>query len=119
MYNKRIFNIIMDCPACKTSVEITYYFCPSCGKQLRDRPLSTSFWQQLKVYIVSFLFPPFGLWSAFRYLTQKGIGTKIIGAIATSLTVIAIIIVTYEILTFSDIINQILPQLMQLSQMNI
>lgn len=109
----------MSCPSCNSSVEPGYYFCPACGKQLRARQLSTSFWQQLKVYFVSFFLPPFGLWSAFRYLTQRGIGSKVAGVISTSLTVLAIVMVTYEVLTFSELFNLIIPQLMQLNQLNI
>lgn len=107
----------MVCPKCKAAVDASFYFCPNCGQQLRDKPLATSFGKQLAVYFTSFFFPPFGLWSAFRYLTQKGAGSKIIGVLATALTVVSLVGVTYEILLLNDLMAQVLPLLSGFSQM--
>ena len=108
----------MVCPKCKAAVSDTFFFCPVCGKQLRDRPLATSFGKQLSLYFVSLFFPPFGLWSAFRYLTQKGVGSTIIGLIATCLTIGALVAVTYEVLLLKDLMDQVLPLLNTFNQMS-
>lgn len=58
-----------------------------CGKKLRKVPRSTSAGSQIKIYLISILFPPFGLVPGFIYLFQKGIKAKIIGLTAILLTI--------------------------------
>jgi hypothetical protein len=69
------------------------------------------------VYFVNFFFPPFGLWSAFKYLVQDGAGAKAVGGIATLLTIIALVFLTYETLKMIEILNQLAPLLMNSNQM--
>src|SRR5438552_17873142 len=83
------------CPSCKTLTYAVYFFCPTCGKQLRAKPLSTSIGKQIGIYLLSFFVPPFGLWPAFKYLTQKEMKAKIVGLVAIILTILSLVITTY------------------------
>jgi hypothetical protein len=80
------------CPACQAPVAETAYFCPNCGKVLREKPPSTSIWKQIVVYAVSLFAPPFGLWYAWKYLRQPEKISKYIGLTAIILTVISVVI---------------------------
>lgn len=80
------------CPSCKTEVSILDFFCPVCGKKLKEKPLSTSISKQIFIYLLSTLLPPLGLWPAIKYLRQGDNKSKKIGIIAIVLTIISIII---------------------------
>ena len=99
---------IQTCPSCKTPVSPEFYFCPMCGKKLREKPLSTGFGRQVSVYLISFFFPPFGLGSAFNYLRQPGGTPKLIGIIAILLTIFSLVLATYQ---FMEIFSMISPLL--------
>lgn len=83
------------CPFCKATIYADYFYCPQCGKQVRKKALSVGIWQQISIYLVSILFPPFGLIPALRYLTSFGTKAKIIGGIALILSILSIMLVTY------------------------
>lgn len=80
------------CPHCKSNVSLLDFFCPTCGKKLKEKPLSTSWSKQLLVYLLSALLPPLGLWPAIKYLRQPDQKSKKIGTAAIILTVLSIIL---------------------------
>lgn len=92
------------CNSCHFPILETYYFCPNCGKKIKEPPLSTSLGKQIGVYLLSILLPPFGLFHAIKYLSQPNPKAKIIGMVATILTIGSIIA---SILVTIDIINQL------------
>lgn len=80
------------CKDCKTISPNTYFFCPNCGKKLKDKPLSTSLGRQIIIYLISFFLPPFGLPQGIKYLRQDSSKEKTIGIVVILLTIISIII---------------------------
>ncbi len=84
----------------------TDYFCPHCSKKIRDKPLSASFGSQIKIYLISFLLPPLGLWPAFKYLRQPDQKFKTIGAVAIALTFASILISALFIIRGINQINE-------------
>ena len=79
------------CEVCHTPLQETWYFCPNCGKKIKEAPPSTSLSKQIGVYALSFFLPPLGLWPGFRYLHRTDQKSKTIGMIAIALTVISLI----------------------------
>jgi uncharacterized membrane protein YqaE (UPF0057 family) len=77
------------CHYCGKSILLSDYFCPNCGKRLKDKPLSTSILRQIFVYLLSFFLPPLGLWPAVKYLKQADDKSRMIGFIAVTLTIIS------------------------------
>ena len=95
------------CPFCSKPVTPTDYFCPSCGRKIQEKPLSTSVLTQIWIYCVSFFLPPLGLWPGFKYLRQKDQKHKTIGVIAIVLTFSSILITAYLVI---NVINQVNDQ---------
>jgi membrane-associated HD superfamily phosphohydrolase len=78
------------CPDCKQKVSETDVFCSHCGKQLSfDQPLSGL--QKFKIYAVSFLLAPFGLYWFFKYYREGGEEKKMIAKRVLIITVVAIV----------------------------
>lgn len=80
------------CDFCHTTNPAAFFFCPNCGKVLRQKPLSTSIPKQAWVYFVALFFPPFGIFSGIKYLRQKTTAEKTIGIAAIILTLISLLI---------------------------
>lgn len=85
----------LTCPYCRKNISTTDYFCPGCGKKLKDKPLSTTFARQLVIYLISLFLPPLGLWPAISYLRQRDETAKKIGIAALFLTIISIVITSW------------------------
>ena len=98
------------CPGCKQLIVVSDYFCPNCGKKIKDKPQSTSIPRQIFVYLLSFLLPPLGLWPAVKYLKQKEEKSRMIGFVAIILTVISIAITVWLSVGFMNVFNQQLNQ---------
>lgn len=97
---------MLICPQCKKDILPSDYFCPDCGKKLKDKPPSTTFLRQLIVYAISFFLPPFGLWPAIRYLKQQDGKSKKIGLAALFLTIISILLTVWLTASFMNSFNR-------------
>lgn len=93
------------CPYCFHTLSGGDYFCPFCGKQIKEKPVDTSVMKQVSVYLVSLLLPPAGLWPAFKYLKTNDPKAKKIGMICIGLTIISILLSVYFLSAFVNTIN--------------
>jgi len=100
----------LTCSKCKQNVLAAYYFCPNCGKKLKERPQPTTVLRQIFVYLLSFFLPPLGLWPAVKYLRQKDGKSRLIGIVAVVLTLISITISIWLYVGFIDNFNKQLNQ---------
>src|SRR5690242_929995 len=98
------------CPGCAQTIPADAYFCPNCGKELREKALTVSRGKQIGVYLVSFFLPPFGLYPAIKYIRQPDPQVKLIGWVALVLTILSFIIsfvVVGKVMgTYSQLLNQ-------------
>lgn len=94
------------CLYCGNSIALADYFCPHCGKKLREQPLSTHFTRQVYIYLLSLLLPPLGLWPAIKYLRQQDEKAKKIGLVALVLTIISLLVAIWLTMGFINSINQ-------------
>lgn len=85
------------CPQCHLPVAPDAYFCPNCGKELRSKPLSTSFLMQAWIYAFSIVLPMLAFlalsyWPAIKYLRSPDEKAKQIGIVAMILMILSTII---------------------------
>lgn len=79
-----------QCKKCGGEISANDYFCPHCGAKLKTPPYPTTAWSQIKAYLVSVFFPPFGLWYVYRYFRNGDGKSKKIAVVAAILTVASI-----------------------------
>ena len=107
---KRITINMMDdqlnCRYCGKSILASDYFCPNCGKKLKEKILSTTIGRQIFIYLLSFLLPPLGLWPAIKYLKQKDEKSRMIGFVAIGITIISLVITIWLSVNFMNTLNQ-------------
>ncbi|OGK13969.1 hypothetical protein A3A93_04975 [Candidatus Roizmanbacteria bacterium RIFCSPLOWO2_01_FULL_38_12] len=96
------------CPKCHSLVRPTDYFCYNCGTNLKPKPLNTSIFMQLVLYVGSVVLVPFGIIWGWRYLRQPFTKSKIVGSITIIITIISTIIITiYSINLINDVQRQV------------
>ena len=98
------------CPFCSSPVDSTAFFCPTCGKNVKEKPLATGIWTQLGVYAVSILLPPQFIGWTIKYLKSSDPTAKRIGIISLVLTIVAIGIAIWLSLALSKSITQQMNQ---------
>lgn len=96
------------CKSCKNPVSSTYFFCPYCGSQLRQPPLSISLGKQIGVYFLAIFFPLFSIVPGIRYLGQSDSSSKAIGVVTLLLAGISILLNVYAIIYIGDYFKQLL-----------
>ena len=102
------------CPTCHFAVAESYYFCPNCGKKLKEVPPETTITKQITLYLISFFLPPFGLMPGIKYLRQSDEKSRKIGMISLVLTALSIIItVWYTVKLTQGITSQLNGQMNQ------
>lgn len=107
----------VSCPSCQYPILGTNYFCPNCGKKLKDPPVKTGLGNQIGIYLVSILLPPMGLWPGIKYLRQNDKKAKIIGSIAIVITVLSLVVSTVATINFvNQINNSVNTQMQQLQR---
>jgi small-conductance mechanosensitive channel len=104
------------CVYCKGNISLSDYFCPNCGKKLKEKPLSTTFLKQLLIYFISFFLPPLGIWPAIKYLRQSDEKSKRIGLAALLLTIISIVITGWLTINLINSLNRELGNQLNLYQ---
>lgn len=104
----------ISCASCHTLLLESYYFCPNCGKKVKEPPVSTTFGKQLFIYVISIFFPPFGLWPGVTYLLDKNEKAKMIGIIAIILTILSTIITTWLVYTTMIQVQTLLQSQLQM-----
>lgn len=76
-----------------------------CGKNIKEETLPIPLGSQIATYIISFLFPPIGLWPGVKYLTGKKPNGKKVGIIALIITIIATIFLVIATIQISNKIS--------------
>ncbi len=76
------------CPQCHQPVLPEYYFCPNCGKNLEEKPLSTTVGAQIWLYTFSLILMPmtcyliYSKWQGWKYFKSDDPKAKDIGLIS-------------------------------------
>lgn len=83
------------CKSCHNPLSSTYFFCPYCGRKVKEPPPSTSFGKQLGLYLFAVLVPPFGLIPGIKYMNQPDDKSKVIGLITILLTAFSLMAAIY------------------------
>ncbi len=94
------------CPACHQPVKPEFYFCPNCGKNLQEPPLSVSVGAQTGLYFMSIITPPMcfltiGAWHGMQYLKSADLRAKQIGIIAVVLMVVSTVVTVWLVYAFT------------------
>ena len=99
------------CPVCQFKIQSDWFFCPNCGKGLKEKPLVISIGKQIIIYLVSFFLTPLGLGWGLKYVRSTDKKVKTIGIISIVLTVLSIILISMVFKSFIDQYSKVLNNL--------
>lgn len=99
------------CPACQFKIQNEWFFCPNCGRNLKEKAPDVTFTKQILIYFVSFFFTPLGLGWGLKYVRSTDKKVKTVGIISIVLTILSIILVSMVFKGFIDQYSKILNNL--------
>ncbi len=106
-------DISPNCPVCQFKIQEDWFFCPNCGRNLKEKVPKISIAKQILIYFVSFFLTPLGLGWGLKYVKSTDKQVKTIGIISITLTVLSIILISMAFKGFIDqyikLINNIVP----------
>lgn len=81
------------CPFCNNKIDPTAIFCPNCGKKLPERnaPLTTG--KKIKIYLLSVLLAPFGLYWFFKFFKNENPENRKTALCSLYITIFMIIVI--------------------------
>ena len=82
------------CPFCTKEIIPTDTFCSSCGNKLPEEDIAFSKTQRIKIYLVSIVVAPFGLYWFFKYFKNNNADKRKTAFVAFYLTIVTLFVVT-------------------------
>ena len=80
------------CPQCHQTISPEWYFCANCGKNLKEKPPSTTWLAQTSLYLLSIFLPPLGLWPGMKYVRSSYPPARRVGIIIIVLTAVSLVV---------------------------
>ncbi len=100
------------CKFCKSPTQESFYFCPNCGKKIKEPPFKFSLAKAITVIVAAFLIPPFGIIPGVKYFLKDDRRAQFVGLITIAVTILAtglMIIVTSRVLNYyKDAYDQVM-----------
>ena len=87
------------CPKCEFPIIPPFYFCPNCGKKIKDPPFKVNFAKIAGLLLISVLLPPLGFWPGIKLLLNSDRRAQGIGILAIALTVISLVVTVWYSIT--------------------
>ena len=95
------------CPSCHKEIKQEDTFCSHCGTQIStSKPISKA--QKIKVYVLSFLLAPFGLYWFFKYRNEEDPEKKLVAKRVLWITIAAVIFVIATSITAANSYNKLI-----------
>jgi predicted nucleic acid-binding Zn ribbon protein len=106
------------CKYCNNAVTESDFYCPKCGKKIKEKPASLSPLSLIWLLILSVLLPPLGIGVTIRYMKDSDERARTIGWISLLITIVSIVVmVVLSFSVFKNLNDQINGQLNGFSQM--
>jgi len=96
------------CKKCQSVVGDNFYFCPNCGKKLKEPPFKFSLSNTVGNTLVSILLPPLGFLPGIKHLLMHDQKAKILGLLYITLTIIATVITIKIMVDYFNNLNKML-----------
>ncbi len=104
------------CKYCKAPTNDSFYFCPNCGKKLKEPPYKFSWGKTIVIILESIFLPPLGIIPGIRHLLKNDTKAQAIGLLALGLTFISTGIAIIYSINLINSLQQNYSQILQMQQ---
>ena len=105
------------CKYCKNPVVETFYFCPNCGKKIKEPPFKFSLAKAITIIVAAILIPPFGIIPGIKYFLKDDKRAQFIGIITIALTIIATVVMIIFTINFINSFSKTYQEILQSGNM--
>ena len=84
--------MLLPCPKCKKEIDSEAKFCQFCGYKIVAESAVLSTAQKIKIYFLSVVLTPLGLYWFFKYLRNPNLQNRMVGYIALVLTLVSLVV---------------------------
>lgn len=105
----------LSCKYCTAPITENSYFCPTCGKKLKEPPFKFSIGKSILLVLFSIFFAPLGIFPAIRHLRINDTKARALGIVLIIVTVISTVFV---IMIFKNYIDSVNRQLNDVNYLN-
>ena len=81
----------LTCPVCTKEIHLGDVFCPHCGARLPEKNVPLTLWQKIKIFLVTVLLAPFGLYWFFKLRKSEDPVRKKIAYVVLYLTIVVLL----------------------------
>jgi len=106
----------ISCPFCNSKIDSMAFFCPVCGKKVRETPVSNGIGGQLVLYLMAIFLPPFNFPLTMRYLRSSDQMSKKIGWISLIIMIISLVVISWSTFVFVRSISSQVDQQLNIYQ---
>lgn len=96
----------LTCPFCSAQIDPKDYFCPNCGKKIREKPVGLGFWAMVSLFGLSTLAPPLNLPLTIRYLKSPDEKVRTAGWISLVVSIISFGVLTWLGVVWAQSVNR-------------
>ena len=80
------------CPFCNKEIDSTDKFCPKCGNRLPERNSSFTTGQKIKIYLLSVILAPLGLYWFFKFYKNENPEKRKVAFYSLYITIFMIVV---------------------------
>ena len=84
--------ILVECPECKNKIDEKVFYCPICGKKIKEKPAAMDFWHLAWLFGLSALLPPLNLGLSMKYIKSPDPNAKKMGWLSLGVMTVAILV---------------------------
>ena len=98
----------LTCKFCHAPISQDVFFCPTCGKKLKEPPFKFTWAKFIGNMTLTILLPPLGIYPGIKHLRQPDQTAKILGSVYIIVTIIVCVVMVKVFVDFIDNTNKML-----------
>ena len=104
----------IPCPNCKNQIDSNVFYCPICGKKVKEKSVGTGFWPMAGLFALCIVLPPLNIPLSFRYIRSTDPRVKTLGWVSIGIMVLSLIIITLATINIVNEVNRQVEEQMQM-----
>ena len=97
---------MIECPECKNTIDDKVFYCPICGKKIKEKPVNLDFGRIAWLIFLSAVLPPLNISLTMRYIKSPDVKARQWGWISLGVMCLALGLVTWWGIKWAENVNK-------------